>query len=232
LATSPGACLVCASAPAHADRSDLAWAIHDACPDEYGRRSPGAVPPITSIARALVAPFTPNMHMRLDELQKSLAILKDKSKSFYTASMLFEGRLRLDLLALYSICREADDLVDSAEGHDQIEKRLHYLRDQLLFEERKEAFPLLGDLKLPPRPFEELIAGFEMDAQFALERLPIRTRDELSVYAERVASSVAEMCVLLAWQHYGTNGISKEQQGRIVASARSMGALSLRARRT
>jgi 15-cis-phytoene synthase/lycopene beta-cyclase len=212
--------------------SDFVWAIHDAWPEQYGRRSPGAIPPLSSLVRSLAVPYSPAMLNRLEELQKALRILKDKSKSFYTASMLFEGRMRLDLLSLYAVCREADDLVDEATDRDQIEKRLSFLRQQLLFENAQTptAFPLLSGLRLPARPFEELIAGFEMDSDFAIGRLPIQTRNHLSMYAERVASSVAEMCVLLAWQHYGSQGISKEQQGHIVASARSMGQFAPTAR--
>ena len=70
---------------------------------------------------------------RIDGMQEALSRLRQKSRSFYLASGVFHGRLRIDLILLYvaryfflqirtdqlsrySFCRVADDLIDNAKS--------------------------------------------------------------------------------------------------------------------
>ncbi len=50
--------------------------------------------------RAVVIPYNALPFRKLSDLHDAVACLADKSKSFYTSSFVFEGRLQLDLLAL------------------------------------------------------------------------------------------------------------------------------------
>ncbi|KAJ9095061.1 hypothetical protein QFC19_007741 [Naganishia cerealis] len=74
---------------------------------------------------------------------------------------------------------------------------------------------------IPRHAFDDLIQGYEMDLSFSLanetegsrsstnERSPIKTQDDLILYADRVAGSVADMICHLAW------AILEDEQGRI-----------------
>ena len=66
------------------------------------------------LVRALLFPASAYDEDRIRGLQQSVARLKSRSRSFYLASSTFQGRLRLDLILLYSFCRVADDLIDNA----------------------------------------------------------------------------------------------------------------------
>ena len=61
-------------------------------------------------------------------LQQAVDRLKKKSRSFYLASSTFSGRLRIDLIILYSFCRVADDLVDNAASPLEARKWIKRLR--------------------------------------------------------------------------------------------------------
>ncbi|KAK3100892.1 hypothetical protein LTR53_018817, partial [Teratosphaeriaceae sp. CCFEE 6253] len=50
---------------------------------------------------------------------------------FYLASAAFPGRLRLDLVLLYSFCRVADDLIDNAENVAEAKQWVATLRTYL-----------------------------------------------------------------------------------------------------
>lgn len=130
---------------------------------------------------------------RIEGLREAVERLRLKSRSFYLANSLFSGRLRIDLILLYSFCRLADDLVDDAKSRLEVlswtAKLNHFLdlhygdadanEDPKQKADRidayiKEAFPpfayqalhLLPTHILPPKPLYELIKGFEMDSQF------------------------------------------------------------------
>lgn len=80
--------------------SDLAFAVCDTFPELLPGQISSSVPPIVTTLRAITLPCSAYPQARLEAIQDSLAILHEKSKSFSTASMLFEGRLRLQLLSL------------------------------------------------------------------------------------------------------------------------------------
>ena len=52
------------------------------------------------LVRALLVPTSQYDEARVDGLQDALARLRKKSRSFYLASGVFEGRLRIDLVLL------------------------------------------------------------------------------------------------------------------------------------
>ncbi|KAK3996512.1 Phytoene synthase/Lycopene cyclase [Cladorrhinum sp. PSN332] len=58
---------------------------------------------------------------RVQGLEDAVLRLKRKSRSFYLANSLFTGRLRIDLILLYSFCRLADDLVDDSETRAEVQ---------------------------------------------------------------------------------------------------------------
>ncbi|KAF7867333.1 hypothetical protein EAF04_005416 [Stromatinia cepivora] len=130
---------------------------------------------------------------RIRGIQEAVNRLKKKSRSFYLASSVFHGRLRIDLTLLYSFCRVADDLVDDAntdsEAREWISKLTHYLD---LVYAPKETTNVTGSLRpdldtyiqdsfppssywalrflpthiLSPGPLYELLAGFKTDLEF------------------------------------------------------------------
>ena len=89
-------------------RSDKSLAIHDLYPDFYPLK-PASFPSPISVMRSMIAPPSTYPPERLEDLRIALSLLEKKSKSFYTASMVFEGRLKLDLLSLYVFLFLRDD---------------------------------------------------------------------------------------------------------------------------
>lgn len=225
---------------------DKSLAIHDVYPDLYPLRSSQFPSPVSVMRSILTSPdsYPPN---RLSDLKVALSLLKDKSKSFYTASMIFEGKLKLDLLSLYAFCRVADDLVDEAPtpeaASDSIALISSYL--DILYSEKssssneklellllplapstRSAFNLLATLNLPREPLEELLEGFRTDLRFSPSSkrpLPIRTDADLVLYSQNVASSVAELCVRLVWLNEGNGETTVEERIAIIQAAREMG---------
>lgn len=156
-------------------------------------------------------------------LPASIDILRRKSRSFYMASSVFEGRLRLDLISLYSFCRAADDLIDDAPEPARSLERLQQLL-ALMYDPKRSSVDLenfvhsmfpawahtpilsLPYTKIPRRPLEELLEGFHTDMTFpALDTekktWPIQTENDLHTYGHRVAGTVGEMFCHLVFYH-------------------------------
>lgn len=91
---------------------DNALAILDAFPIHFPNRY--NLPSPAQLVRALLLPASAYDDDRILGLQQSVERLQKKSRSFYLASGAFSGRLRIDLIILYSFCRVADDLIDNA----------------------------------------------------------------------------------------------------------------------
>lgn len=99
------------------------------------------------------------------------------------------------------------------------------------------AFYLFSRLlpKMIPRlAFDDLVQGYEMDLAFTAtdaasssihQRSPIKTHDDLILYADRVAGSVADMICHLAWAVLEDENGYKPDPGRnkILEKAREMG---------
>jgi 15-cis-phytoene synthase/lycopene beta-cyclase len=151
----------------------------------------------------------------------------------------------------YSFCRVADDLVDNAasatESRDWIRVLSTYLdlcypdyyhleknRDQKVQNNRlspneippsfRSAFRLLPIYYLSPKPLYELLEGFETDLEYSEGRFPIRNEQELEKYAERVAGTVAELCLELVFFHSPSRSrISDKQRQLLITSGGRMG---------
>ncbi|KAF2131972.1 terpenoid synthase [Dothidotthia symphoricarpi CBS 119687] len=191
---------------------------------------PPLLPSPVVLMRALLTPRSQYDDARLTGLQEAVHRLKKKSRSFYLASSTFPGLLRADLLLLYSFCRVADDLVDNAttaqEAKDWITKLHRFLgiaysengSKTSMLNHIHNDFPLdaqsalqqLPVTKMSRQPLEDLLRGFEMDLAFNTAP-PIRTEADLRLYSERVAGTVAQMCIELIFNLYPSNMTSKEQ---------------------
>lgn len=223
---------------------DNAFAILAAFPQHFPK-----VPSLPSpllLVRALLLPTSAYDDDRIEGLSQALARLRAKSRSFYLASGVFQGRLRIDLVLLYSFCRVADDLVDEV---DSIEEARHWLaklnkyldiaygkvapeKTGSLAEYINSTFPesakatlrLLPTSYLSPSPLYDLLKGFEIDLRFSPKTkvFPIMDDPILETYAAQVAGTVAESCLELVYHHTKTI-TSEAQRNRIVAAGGRMG---------
>jgi len=194
------------------------------------------------LIQALLTPIWTYDDDRIEGMQQALARLRAKSRSFYLASGVFQGRLRIDLVLLYSFCRVADDLVDDAasmaDAQDWIIKLIHFLdlsySDQrpLVSDYVMQTFPpsaqaavlLLPTTYLSPTPLYELLKGFETDLLFKSSDNPFPIKDQatLELYGARVAGTVAESCIELAYYHNKIPTPDSEQK-QIALAGRRMG---------
>ncbi|ERF73949.1 hypothetical protein EPUS_05372 [Endocarpon pusillum Z07020] len=167
---------------------------------------------------------------RINGIREALKNLSAKSRSFYLASSIFSGRLRLDLILLYAFCRVGDDLVDNAGSAEEAERWISHLtvfletsysadHSKRKLDEALAPFPpasrailaLLPTQALPSQPLFSLLEGFTSDVDFSrlkgkvpnkeAARFPIKTASDLEIYASRVASTVAELCLHLVYHH-------------------------------
>ena len=195
------------------------------------------------LVQALLTPTDSYDDDRIEGLQQALGRLRAKSRSFYLASGVFQGRLRVDLVLLYSFCRVADDLVDEAgsieEAKHWIVKLNRYLditygKSYVNDERRKNlisTFPpptqaalrLLPTSHLSPTPLYDLLKGFETDLHFSSSNpFPIKDEPTLLVYGAQVAGTVAESCLELVY-HHTKIFTSDSQRRRIVKAGGRMG---------
>ncbi|CAG8955138.1 hypothetical protein HYFRA_00007153 [Hymenoscyphus fraxineus] len=176
---------------------------------------------------------------RLEGLQQAVERLRNKSRSFYIASSTFSGRLRTDLILLYSFCRVADDLVDNSKGSIEarqwIQKLTQYLdmaykegpttKNRLGIETyindnfpaaSRSALYLLPTSSLPAGPLFGLLEGFVTDLEFD-QNFPIGTPQDLRNYASHVAGTVAELVLNLVFFH--SHAASDEAQRKEIMNA-------------
>ncbi|KAI5364669.1 Putative squalene/phytoene synthase, isoprenoid synthase domain superfamily, lycopene cyclase [Septoria linicola] len=104
---------------------DNAMAVLNAFPAHF-KRLP-ELPSPYMLVEALLLPAAVYDDDRVFGLQQSVERLKRKSRSFYLASSTFQGRLRIDLILLYSFCRVADDLIDNAADEKEAREWLKKL---------------------------------------------------------------------------------------------------------
>ncbi|GAB7359557.1 hypothetical protein MBLNU230_g6745t1 [Neophaeotheca triangularis] len=90
-----------------------------------------SVPSPLLLIRALILPSAAYDDDRIIGLQQAVDRLQAKSRSFYLASSTFQGRLRIDLILLYSFCRVADDLIDNASSVPEAREWLSKLQTHL-----------------------------------------------------------------------------------------------------
>ncbi|KAI9755236.1 MAG: hypothetical protein M4579_004368 [Chaenotheca gracillima] len=208
---------------------------------------PPTLPWPSTLVRALLISSDRYRATRVAGIAEALARLRAKSRSFYLASAVFTGRLRIDLVLLYSFARAADDMIDNAETSTEAELNCSNLRkfldlcygsfdDPVKLEQfLQTSFPdnvqnalrLLPTSYLSERPLYELLEGFHTDLQFDDDTTgtgswPITTEADLDLYAMRVAGTVAELCLELVFYHNHTS-ISAEQRRRLVKAGGRMG---------
>jgi 15-cis-phytoene synthase/lycopene beta-cyclase len=92
-----------------------------------------SLPTPALLVRALLLPAAAYDDDRILGLRQSVQRLQNKSRSFYLASGTFSGRLRIDLIHLYSFCRIADDLIDNAQSPQEAKLWVLKLRKFLEF---------------------------------------------------------------------------------------------------
>ncbi|GAA5926944.1 uncharacterized protein JCM15063_000413 [Sporobolomyces koalae] len=184
---------------------DYCLAVHDLRSYDKGKSS--AFPPLSDFLPILLNQPDAKQAQRIVDLRNAIEILEVHSKSFSTASMVFDGRLRLDLLSLYAWCRVCDDLVDNASSVSAASANIHGIRtfltyaytkydtspsdlpraltktqlDQslpLLSEKERGPFRLLTFLPVTRGPLEELLAGFETDLSFLALKDSGRAKDQ------------------------------------------------------
>ncbi|KAL9030014.1 MAG: hypothetical protein Q9196_001814 [Gyalolechia fulgens] len=219
---------------------DNALAIIDTFPVLFPT-APTLPSPIQLVKALLISPAHYD-DQRIIGLQEALGRLRKKSRSFYLASGCFQGRLRIDLVLLYSFCRVADDLVDNVssgtEARHWILKLTEFLdvcyaqtpikpgvRDDFIrrtFPAKEQtALLLLPTAYLPSHPFYDLLKGFETDLEFSSKvQFPIADAQTLQVYASRVAGTVAELCLELVFHHTKDPANEAQRQNILQAGGR------------
>lgn len=223
---------------------DNAIAILDAFPDQFPNVP--ATPSPVLMLKALFLSTSKYNTTRLRGLQHALTVLAKKSRSFYLASGVFAGRLRIDLILLYAFCRVADDLIDdapSAEAADEWVQRFSSFLDAAYSSPQEkshiwktlEPFPseaqsilmLLPTDRLPCGPLYSLLDGFRMDTEFldkrSKDKVPIRSFADLERYASCVAGTVGELCLHLIYFHEPGRRTSAATKRDCLASGAQMG---------
>ncbi|OTB03982.1 hypothetical protein M426DRAFT_12066 [Hypoxylon sp. CI-4A] len=190
---------------------------------------------------------------RVHGIRQAVGTLRRKSRSFYLASAVFPGRLRIDLVLLYSFCRVADDLVDNSRTEGEalmwIKKLTDYLdvvydSDNRRLPSRqaiedcveknfpvpaRSALNLLPAQHLPRNPFYELLEGFKMDLSFIptdsnLKDTRFPIKDEADL--ELYAHRVASTVgELCLWLvfQHCKTGFPNDKQALLVVAAQTMG---------
>ena len=196
------------------------------------------------LVHALLVPTSNYQVERLEAFRDAIDRLRRKSRSFYLASGVFQGRLRHDLILLYSFCRVADDLVDTASNAAEARKAIDLLRGYLDIKYSREpsqenssrlntlldkvprssrsALKFLPTHYLSSEPLYDLLRGFEMDLEFSSIASPIRDQGILEKYGERVAGTVAELIIQLAY-HHSNASVSDVVRYEVLKAGRTMG---------
>ncbi|KAF2157329.1 Lycopene beta-cyclase [Myriangium duriaei CBS 260.36] len=227
---------------------DNAVAILDAFPFHFPKVP--ALPSPVLLVRALLLPSAAYDSARIAGLQEAANRLSLKSRSFWVASGAFYGRLRVDLIMLYSYCRVADDLIDDAQSTDEAKtwvKKLSRFLD-LCYESKVndqnigplarfvvEQFPKnthaallqLPTNRLSPEPLYDLLKGFEMDLQFQKSdnddsSYPIKTDDDLDLYCQYVAGTIGQLCLEHCFYHY-PGKVSEAERKSLISAGGTMG---------
>ncbi|RVX70140.1 hypothetical protein B0A52_06312 [Exophiala mesophila] len=226
---------------------DNAVGILDAFPEVFPE-VPGTPSPVL-LLKALCLPTARYDNRRIQGLNNALNVLAKKSRSFYLASGVFMGRLRIDLILLYGFCRVADDLIDNAPTQKDavtwIENFSRFLdaiyaekADQQEIRSSLAPFPkqaqsilvLLPKEKLPSAPLYALLDGFRIDQNFLADgpdskatNPPIRTLIDLQRYATCVAATIGELCLSLVYYHDPDGETDLKTQQRCKMAGAQMG---------
>ena len=161
--------------------------------------------------------------IRSDALQCE-RIVRRHARTFTLASYFLPARKRRAAFAFYAFCREADDIVDSAESSDKktVARQLQCHRRDLV--EALDARPrgpvfrevlwAVREFSIPGEIMFELLDGVARD----LEPGMYDTWDDLERYCEGVASTVGVMCAHV----FGVPG-GRRQLDIAIGHARTLG---------
>lgn len=145
-------------------------------------------------------PASPEYHLVTPaDLAVCRQMIRDGSKTFYTASLLLPEKVRDAARALYGFCRVADDAVDQSTDSKAAVEGLHRRLDNI-YRQMPDAHPadrafadVVWRYSLPRSLPEALIEGFAWDAQG-------RRYEDMSAvraYAVRVAGTVGAMMAII-----------------------------------
>ncbi|KAK3372387.1 Phytoene synthase [Podospora didyma] len=123
---------------------------------------------------------------RLDGIEDAVQRLRRKSRSFYLANALFSGRLRIDLILLYSFCRLADDLVDNATSRAEMLSWTSKLNKFLVLSYKNNENRHPKRVTVPDRPQDEIDTyideAFPDFARSPLRLLPVEVLPSEPLY--------------------------------------------------
>jgi phytoene synthase len=122
--------------------------------------------------------------------------------NFYYSFLFLPRHKRRALEAVYAFARRGDDVVDSGLPPDEAARQIACYREALdaCYTEQGRTLDEPGlavlsesirEFRIPRQPFEDLIAGLEMD----LHGVRYNTFDELSLYCYRVASTIGLIAI-------------------------------------
>ncbi|KAE9981527.1 terpene cyclase [Venturia inaequalis] len=217
--------------------------LHTFCPPDWIAPH---FPSVILLMKALLKPVSQYDDERITGLQEAVSRLRKKSRSFYLASGAFQGKLRIDLIILYSFCRVSDDLVDDTESVEEAKMWIDKLREYLDLNyspdidrefirdfveknfpvQARSALLMLPTSTLAKQPLYDLLKGFEMDLDFSAaaenDNYPIETETDLDLYGARVAGTVAELCLGLVFADC-PHQTDVEERNRILRAGATMG---------
>ena len=142
--------------------------------------------------------ITSEFGFRID-LETCENLMRDGSKSFFSAARILPAKIRDSAIALYAFCRLLDDMVDDQYAPENVIKEIEYRLDRIYAQNPVDipadrALALVVERFLIPRSIlEALVDGFRWDRSGR----QYQTIDELCDYAARVASTVGAMMTLI-----------------------------------
>lgn len=133
------------------------------------------------------------------DLETCENLMRDGSKSFFSAARILPTKIRDSAIALYAFCRMLDDIVDSQNAPDNVIAQIEYRLDRI-YEQNPLDIPadramavVVSRFLIPRNILEALVEGFRWDR----EGRQYHTIEELCDYSARVASTVGAMMTLI-----------------------------------
>lgn len=209
------------------------------------------LPSTRALIRKLVLDLSFSELCYLTSVTEASLILKEKSKGFHFASMIFPSPCRHSLTSIYAVCRVMDDSIDNAANlllaeqflvdvksyiktiasstHHSKHCEIPELRVTPPKSDGRTALILFPAILryIPPTLFLQLVQGFETDLRFSkathISQFPIQTENDLITYCRCVASTVAQMFVHAVWKAAGTRPDTSDQRDWVLEKAAQMG---------
>ncbi|EME38955.1 hypothetical protein DOTSEDRAFT_75605 [Dothistroma septosporum NZE10] len=206
---------------------DNAVAILTAFPAHFPRFP--ALPSPVLLIRALLLPSSAYDDDRIFGLQQAVTRLERKSRSFFLASSTFQGRLRIDLIILYSFCRVADDLIDNAKSAKEAQEWIKKLRKYLDLcygapETNKEGKAVQPQDANQGQATIYVMQNFPPETQLTLLLMPTRRLGKEPLY-ELLRGF--DMDLVFTEKKQGANGPIKSEEDLNLYGARVAGTVAL-----